>query len=922
MEIENLVLSEKDSSSKAFLTIGRFAFLYSLPSLLIGSIHIEEIGVESVKLVIQKKNMKYNFESIFPNKQKVEEEIVNKKNSDSIYTGIYIKFTSLFQIKNLSISYEDEEKKFSLEDLSLQFFLETKRWNTLYFDQRSLDVIKNFSLILQPSEYIQTEFQSQTLYFKDKIGFHLLIQAKGDELLEWSQSLIFELKEITPMISNQVQTPLNLQFSFQTELSQSKLQVKQILLVFQNLQFLEGNGIIENIFDLKSNIQFRLTNSNIDLDVLNKSLAPYKLPIPNLSGNLKLSPLDIHGNLEDFKLNWSPEISKVNIKMDQKNHSLSSGMIQTDIQMGIKEIGTEKKVIIENATLIINSMRYNTMLLTTQIQLKKKILSGSINVLEMNLNQFDKSIQGILDLKVNIEDSSLSNIYLSMKSEIKNFQVPIDSYNLKPSNLKLQSKLNILLDDSFQLLNVDLLGSNIDLISYRSGTTLVIDSEKITFDKIKNKLYFNNLILKLYPEKMVSLLPYTLGETLLSASPLLGNEVTLKSNLEYELDNQKQMKGILESKIPGIQLNDLKTKIHLELDSDGRETIHINEIQMNGYEMRLNTSLNGDIYQKKSKSPDLNFSFRFQSDTKKNILSGVEFKGKLESQIKFQESNIYGTFSSENSHLYFQKGECPGKDCKFINVNNLNCSIPILHEAKSKINVSILDGNKETLIQTKGMERGNNLFIESISTSHPIYPETSFAMIQGNSKSFGITARVDYISNLFSLSNLTVKTLNGSIGSKNIQINVADGDPKHFEFLGNLQIRDIDLTELIPKENKIGIDDGKIRGDINFSGKNLKDIIDNTDIYFSVYKIGKDFGKSAINIVSPPNLIRDYIVSSYSVDRIETELSKGLIYVNILFKPSLLSNLLTKIENNKISMERMPLNNFMNRAENEISKYK
>ena len=135
-------------------------------------------------------------------------------------------------------------------------------------------------------------------------------------------------------------------------------------------------------------------------------------------------------------------------------------------------------------------------------------------------------------------------------------------------------------------------------------------------------------------------------------------------------------------------------------------------------------------------------------------------------------------------------------------------------------------------------------------------------------------------------------------------------------------MRDIDLTELIPKDNKKVIDDGKIRGDINFSGKNLKEFIDNTEIYFSVYKIGKDFGKSAINIVSPPNLIRDYIVSSYSVDKIEAELSKGLIYVNILFKPSLLSNLLTKIENNKISMERMPLNNFINRAENEISTYK
>ena len=140
--------------------------------------------------------------------------------------------------------------------------------------------------------------------------------------------------------------------------------------------------------------------------------------------------------------------------------------------------------------------------------------------------------------------------------------------------------------------------------------------------------------------------------------------------------------------------------------------------------------------------------------------------------------------------------------------------------------------------------------------------------------------------------------------------------------MGNLQVRDIDLTELIPLENRKKIDDGKIRGDINFSGENMTDLVNNTEIFFSIYKIGKDFGNSAINIVSPPNIIRDYIVNSYSVDKIEAELSKGLVYINILFKQGILSNLLTKIENNKISQERMPLNNFINRAQDEFSTYK
>jgi hypothetical protein len=923
LEIENLVLTEKKSINDPFLKLGRFAFIYSLPSLLIGSIHIQEIGLDSIMLVIKKKDSKYNFETIFPVVQEKEKAIENQSIYDSIYTALYIKFFSFINIRNFSISYEDEDVKLRIEDISLQFLLETKRLNTLYFDERSLELIKNLEIDIQPTKFIQTEFQFQNLYFKDQIGFHLNIHANGNEVVEWSQTALFELKDLTPKLFNQSQPPLNLKISFSTELSKSKLNLKELLFVFQGLRFIEGNGTIENIFDLKSKIFFHLTNSNIDLDILYKSIESFKLPIPILSGNIRLSPLEINGNLEDFTVLWSPELLKVNAKLDQKNHSFSTGKFQTQIQMGIQKKDSEKKIHLETASIEIENLRYNTLFLNSKVQFKNKLLLGNIDVQNINLNQFEKSIQGNLELNLNIEESSLSSIIISMKSKIKNFQIPIDIYNLKPSNLIVQTDLKISLDESYHLLKVILMSTKIDLLSYRIGSTLKVDSGNILYDNVNQKLKLENLHLKFYPEKMVDLLPYTLGEKLLTISPYLGNEVSINSNLNIQINHQKQLYGVLESKLPGIQLNDLYSKFNLDLNSDGKETIHIKEFLIDGFDKRFSTTLTGKIFKNKSSSsPDLNLSFSFLSETKKSILSGIDFKGKLGTQIHIQESGISGSFSSENSNLYYQKGNCSGKECKFFQILNWNCSIPILHEVNSKSNVSILDGNKETLIQTKGMDKENNFFIESISTNHPIYPEKEFTLIEGNSKNFGMMARVDYISNLFSLSNLSIKTLNGSIGSKNIQVNIADGDPTHFEFLGNLQVRDIDLTELIPKENKKNIDDGKIRGDVNFSGRNLKDIIDNTDIYFSIYKIGKDFGKSAINIVSPPNLIRDYIVSSYSVDRIETELTKGLIYVNVLFKPSILSNLLTKIENNRLSMERMPLTNFINRAENEISKYK
>ena len=157
---------------------------------------------------------------------------------------------------------------------------------------------------------------------------------------------------------------------------------------------------------------------------------------------------------------------------------------------------------------------------------------------------------------------------------------------------------------------------------------------------------------------------------------------------------------------------------------------------------------------------------------------------------------------------------------------------------------------------------------------------------------------------------------------KNILFNIKDANPENMEYMANLQIKNLDLTELLTDSAKKNIDDGKIMADMNISGRNLKEPIPNLNMYFSIYKIGKDFGKSAINVILPPNLLRDYIVSSYSVDKIETELTKGLVYANILFNQGLIPNIFTKIENNKISQERMPLANFLNRAKSEISTYR
>ena len=918
IELENLTLSEKEENSP-FLKVSRLAFLYSLPELIIGSININEIALENTEINIKKNKNIYNYENIFKPGPSKENANIEENKTDFLKTYLYIKLSSFINIKNFSISYEDEENNFSLNNLNTNLSIVTNRFNIIYFNEKSLDLLNEFSFEIQPSKSIPIQFKNNQISLNENIGFNFLLKTNEENSFNFHQTFYLQLNSFSPLMNGKKINPLNISIDINSSLNKNRFTLQDISFIFQGSKFIKGSGSIEDITNIMSVLSFSLEDSMIDLDLIQNAIQIPSFPLPKMSGKIYLSPLEIKGTTKEFTFKWNPLLENMNVSLNKSNHSVSNGKILFEGTLG----SLNNKFTFKKIHFLISNLKYNSMNVNSEILFVNNIINGFIDLQKINLNQFSKSVNGFLSANLKIMESNINLIRGSIKSNIENFQIPIDNYHLKPSKLQVTSDIKIKLDESFELNQAKLENLNIELLNYNSGKSLQVITNVIQYEFLQKKVTIQNLEITMIPEKITPLLPYSLGEKISKINTFLGKEIVFKSNLTFSSIGEKQLKGSVEARIPGINLNDLTIKINMKLNSEGNSTIKITEFSTVGYENRLHTSVEGKIFTKNDKSiSNLKLNFSYISNSLKTIFSNFSFKGKIESNISINENFIIGSFNSNQSDFIYNKGSCPGKDCKFINIFNFTCNIPILHELAPGLLPSILDGSKDTLIRTKGMEKGNNFSIDSILGNHPIYPETAFPLVQGSIKNSGVVGRIEYLNNLFSISNLVVKTLNGSISSKNIQLNIANGQPNNFEFLGNLQVRDIDLTELIPKDNKKVIDDGKIRGDINFSGKNLKEFIDNTEIYFSVYKIGKDFGKSAINIVSPPNLIRDYIVSSYSVDKIEAELSKGLIYVNILFKPSLLSNLLTKIENNKISMERMPLNNFINRAENEISTYK
>lgn len=229
-------------------------------------------------------------------------------------------------------------------------------------------------------------------------------------------------------------------------------------------------------------------------------------------------------------------------------------------------------------------------------------------------------------------------------------------------------------------------------------------------------------------------------------------------------------------------------------------------------------------------------------------------------------------------------------------------------------------GDKSIFIKNYGRNQPANLTIGHVLGTHPSIPNLPFEYVKRQKEGPGLTASIEYKENYANIESLRSYSLDGLVLGKNMVFNLGNLDPKSMEFRGNFLIRDIDLKQLMAPKVRDKIDDGKLKADLNISVRDLSEPVANLDLFFSIFQIGRDFGKSALNVISPQNFIIDRITDSYTINKIDVSLSKGLVYADVYFNRSLLS-LLVNLEDGKISQQRMPLANFLKRAQSEIQTY-
>ncbi|EMS87010.1 LIC_11026 family protein [Leptospira noguchii] len=930
---EDLVLkSDSTFEERPVLSVKELELSYNLPLILLGRAKLSRIAIVGLKIDLRQKGGEWNLSKLFPtSSQSSPEEETTSSPLEEISTILPVSAYLNLELKDIFVHVSSESGlssyKAGLEGFALAFELDTVRFRKIPLNVRILQLIDVIRFRMNPEKTVRIYFEdnSKSLDQPFRLGLEFSKDPGG---IFVSQADIGS-DSIPIKVQNKLLAPFGfgLRYKLGYLEKEDKLKLETLELKVNEDVWLSGGGEMTGVSSKERNVQFGIQKSLIRLKPLSDFLSTVPgIPKMKLDGELSLAPITISGKDTRLKVETDIVAKDLLISIGGKNHKIPKLKLLADFILHpfTQETPNVSKPIpiLENLNLKELSVDYNGI----QLAAIGNILKGSqldldLSVQNLNLSDYVKTLNGVLGLKMKVS-GIFNSLNVDGAVQLSGFRFPMGRGKSSPIPINLDLKSRIQFSKPFvpDLVRLD---------SISISTKSLEGKESLKISSVGNlglgkgfRVNLNSLVIKTELDRLTPTLPFSLRESLVPVRNNLGNQIILNGGVDYSiLDGTQSVSGKFLFDLPGIQIRDLKMDLNLKIAKDS--SITLSNFDLTAFQSKFRIVTSGVL--KKTPEgeliPDLEGNIQLGSDKPAYLFKGINFEGLFAVRFRLKNSIASGTLISKNSNFGYANEFCPGEDCKLYRIEGLDAEFSFVHDLSIKTTRNLIDGNKEKFIRTYGRIPASNFTIQQIVGTHPSISGIPFDYVKPKNGQPGLSARIDYSENFLKLEYLKVFTLDGLVNGKDILVNVGGGDPEKMEFSAVVQIKDIDLKQLLPPKRRSKIDDGKIKADLNVSGRNLADPIPNINLFFSVFQIGQDFAKSAVNIFTPSNVFTDFIYNSYAVDKIEVELSKGLVYAVIGFKRSVL-NTIINLENSQISQQRMPLANFLKRARSEVDTYR
>ncbi|MCW7493974.1 hypothetical protein ND861_14340 [Leptospira sp. 2 VSF19] len=921
----------------------RIRLRYNLPLLILGKIKITEIGLQDAKIYIEERLGKWNIASLVKPSVSLPEEppLESKPPLTEIKTYLPLQASAYLNLDTVAFQLKRDTGSlhfFSVDDLSLQTELVTNRFTSIPFDLSLLNQIDHILLSLNTAKPIPLNLDSEELKWKQTIPLSLRF--------EWDRTVSPEMFLFTTDIGKDdlllevrgkpVPFGLRLLSDIHYDNQLDQVGINQFDLKVLGQSWVSLSGSVKEVSNETPKVDIVVGKSNVQLTSIQKSIDQLKGIVPEmkLSGELSLEGTGIRGDWKNAFANLKLRTSQLNLKIGKaKSHSLPSVFLDISSQMNFADTrplsAAKPFPYIKSLKISPSHIDYNGAFLSLSGEYSESAgLDFKVGVDKLQLGEYASGLGGKLQMDLGVTGESFVSLLVHDKAKIEGFRYQLDRSRSPSSYLGLDLNATLVFDRPFGLSEVKISDLKLEQKTITGNKALELDIKGNIHTGPNLVASIQPLGLHVYTPNLLLILPLVLKEKVSPIQNLLGNHPILKLSARYSASGStKKINADLRAELPGLEIKDLKLTTDLSLVGADTNEIIINTFRMNAFGGIFNLAVNGKLNKTSKPKPplgpyfgNLDLNFGLMSQSQQYLAKGLSFQGDLGLNLSIRDYDINGEFHSKVPLLSYTNQKCPGENCKAYVLEDVAAKIPIQHNLARSNEDSLIVGDKSIFIKNYGRSNTPNLTIRQVLGTHPNIPNLPFEYVKRQKDGPGLSAFIEYKENYANIESLRSYSLDGLVLGKNIIFNLGNLDPKSMEFRGNFLIRDIDLKQLMAPKVRDKIDDGKLKADLNISLRDLSEPVANLDLFFSIFQIGRDFGKSALNVISPQNFLIDRITDSYSINKIDVSLSKGLVYADVYFNRSLLS-LLINLEDGKISQQRMPLANFLKRAQSEIQTY-
>jgi hypothetical protein len=948
--IENIeILSGSDFDARPMVKIDRVNLLYSVYGFFAGDFGFHEIGFYNPRIYLYHRDGIWNASTLMKksnNPLKVEEEkkkTTKDKTGEGLTLPVYVRGFIKFVLQDFTLTVTDlnqdhgENDTFEagLKDFTLKTWLVTKKFRHIPYSFAATEIFKSVVVNLDPQKTIDIYYKDRNARVKSPLDLHWLVTFNDNLKKEGFYSrLIVGHKNIPVEYKGKHLLPLNfgMDYDIKYNPASDKMDFDYFRLSFLNDTWINLVGEIKNPGDtIKTSLNLKVTKSDIDIG----KIFPYFKTFTakddlEFEGNISLAPLSITGPLNNILLDGKIGFYKLNVNMGGRIVNINSldlfytAIIDKNLDKSwvryVKQANVRWSGVFNDAPLgaeieyrlneDINVFAYIKKfnpepfssdmlagLFNVEIRVKgknEKNLTSTIEVTSPGFNYYvGRGISGINQIRFFIKSDI---VFTGEGFDSFHVNSPEITFYLENEKNKKAFGLNAFLDMSktSEAMNVKF---NINEMSAN------LKNLKPTLPGVYLEMlesYFEN------PEKDIRIK----GATLFQKN---GDHMTLEHETRLYIDDLdindvlfkiNAIKDVNYIKIPLMTLTGLNNALDAYLN--GSLTQKYRNVEM--------TEKNGTVKDEKQLSwvPDLKYSFKLGKKEKTRIIQGQSIAGFFDLTGMAKGDLIYGKLLVNK--LYYDNGN-------FTRVNNINIDFPFEHNLHDKTILNLTAANKERLIKNFSGDFKFNFTMDSVEIPNPTRMKEPLKIIYPGGGFPGLSAAMRYKNNVFEMPMMQIFMLNGLITVQDTLFNFGAGNRSQMQYRTLIQIKDIDLKQLIPGEKAASIKDGKISADALLKASSLKNLVADTSGYVSIYKIGKQFARQGVKIVMPDSSFVNFLLDEWTiVHKFDIEIKEGLAYVKILYTKGVLGNLFG-LEGNEITQERRPIEELFQKAGEEVKIY-